>query len=72
VVLEGKIKIGKNCYIAPNVVLRNTTLADHVTIEAHSMIDGAVIQSHCQVDHSRGYVQYRFRGERAHLAISLR
>lgn len=49
VVLEGKVSIGKNSYIGPNVVLRNSILADHVTIEANSVIDGAIIGSQCQI-----------------------
>lgn len=44
VIVEGTVKIGSNCSIGPNVVLKNTTIKDNVTILANSVIDGAVIK----------------------------
>ncbi len=49
VILEGKVKIGKNCSIGPHCILRNTTIADDVEIRAFSYIDEATIASHCVI-----------------------
>jgi bifunctional UDP-N-acetylglucosamine pyrophosphorylase/glucosamine-1-phosphate N-acetyltransferase len=49
VVIEGTVVIGKACYIGPNVVLKNVTLADHVRIEASCVVEGAVIGASCHI-----------------------
>lgn len=43
VILEGEVNIGENCYIGPNVLLKNVTLGDHVEIAANSVVNGALI-----------------------------
>lgn len=49
VVFEGHVEIGSECYIGPNVILKDVTLGDHVTIEANSVIEGAKIAAHAKV-----------------------
>ncbi len=49
VILEGTVRIGNNCYIGPNTLLRNTLLGDNVTIQANSVIDGADIGNDCRI-----------------------
>lgn len=49
VMMEGTVQVGANCYIGPNVILRNVTLGDYVRIEANSVIDGAEIHDFCVV-----------------------
>lgn len=49
VVLEGRVTIGKDSDIGPNVVIKNTTIGQHVKIHANTVIDGAVIEDGCEV-----------------------
>lgn len=49
VVLEGKIRIGKNSKIGPHVVLKNVTLGNNVEIRANTVIEDATIASNCIV-----------------------
>lgn len=49
VILEGKIKIGNQCHIGPNVYLKNVELADGVKIRANSVIENAYIEHHCEI-----------------------
>ena len=41
VVLQGKVKIGKHVYIAPNCIITDSILADNVTVHANTVIEGA-------------------------------
>ncbi len=43
VLLEGNVTVGQDCYIGPNVVLRDCVIGDHVTIKENTVIDQAVI-----------------------------
>ncbi len=49
VVMEGTIKMGSNCTIGPNVVLKDVELGDHVEIQANTIVEGARIASHASV-----------------------
>ncbi len=49
VVLEGKIKIGKNSKIGPHVVLKNVTIGDNVEIRANTVIEDAIIANNCTI-----------------------
>lgn len=49
VVMAGKIRIGKNSQIGPNVYLKNVIIGDNVTILANSVIEDAEIADNCQV-----------------------
>lgn len=49
VILEGRVVIGKNSHIGPNVLLKNVEVGDGVTILANSVIEGAIIGDHCEV-----------------------
>lgn len=49
VILEGTVKIGNRVSIAPNTLLRNTTIGDGCVIQANSVIDNAIIGNHCNI-----------------------
>lgn len=49
VLLEGEIVMGSNCYIGPNVILKNVKLGDHVRIEANSVMEDALVRENCVV-----------------------
>jgi len=49
VVIEGAVKIGSNCSIGPNVVLRDSTIEDNVSILANSVVEGAIIKSEASI-----------------------
>lgn len=49
VIFEGKNTIGKNCYIGPGCIIKDSIIADNVIIQAHSIIDSAQIYSHTEV-----------------------
>jgi len=44
-VVEGKVVVGSNCRIGPNVVLKDCVIADNVEIRAFTHIDGATVAS---------------------------
>ena len=47
VILEGRVVIGDECIIGPNVMLCNTELGARVEVRANSVIDGAEIATGC-------------------------
>ncbi len=49
VIIEGNVKIGNQCYIGANTILRNTMIGNNVTIQANSVIDGAEIAEDCLI-----------------------
>jgi len=49
VVLEGKIRIGKNSTIGPHVVLKNVTIGDNVEILSNTVIEDATIANNCTI-----------------------
>ncbi|EKD77797.1 MAG: hypothetical protein ACD_42C00172G0001 [uncultured bacterium] len=49
VILEGKVVIGSQTEIGPNVYIKNSTVGQRVKILANSVIEGAVIEDDCEV-----------------------
>lgn len=49
VILEGTVKIGTNCEIGPNVIIKNSTIGDHVKIFSNSIIENSLIENHCEI-----------------------
>ncbi len=49
VILEGRVVIGDECEIGPNVILRNTEISARTKVRANSIIDGAEIASDCLI-----------------------
>lgn len=49
VVLEGRIRIGKGCYVGPQVLLRDVEIKDGAFIFANSVLEGAVLGEGCRV-----------------------
>ncbi|MFT6407555.1 MAG: bifunctional UDP-N-acetylglucosamine pyrophosphorylase/glucosamine-1-phosphate N-acetyltransferase [Arenicella sp.] len=41
VVLQGKVRVGRNVYIAPNCVITDSVLADNVIVHPNTVIEGA-------------------------------
>ena len=41
VVLQGKVRIGRHVYIAPNCIITDSILADHVTVHPNTVIEGS-------------------------------
>lgn len=44
---EGDVKLGKDCYIEPNCILRDVTIGDNTYIKANSLLENSVIDSNC-------------------------
>ncbi len=49
VVMEGKVKIGANSEIGPNVYLKNVDIGENVRVLANSVIEGAKIGDNCEI-----------------------
>jgi len=49
VVIEGRVEIGSNCNIGPNVMIKNTIIEDEVTLLANSVIEGAHIKKGARI-----------------------
>lgn len=49
VLIMGEVRIGENCVIGANCILKNCTLGDYVTVKPNTIIDGATISSHAVV-----------------------
>ncbi|MEK6731060.1 MAG: bifunctional UDP-N-acetylglucosamine diphosphorylase/glucosamine-1-phosphate N-acetyltransferase GlmU [Pseudomonadota bacterium] len=49
VIIEGVVKVGANCLIGSNVILRHATLGDHVEVKPNSIIEEATIANHCTI-----------------------
>ena len=49
VILEGRVVIGRNSRIGPNVWLKDVEIGTDVDIFSHSVIEGAVIEGSCKV-----------------------
>jgi bifunctional UDP-N-acetylglucosamine pyrophosphorylase/glucosamine-1-phosphate N-acetyltransferase len=47
VVLEGEVRLGRNVYLGPGVVVRDSTLGDGVRVEAHTVIESAQVAANC-------------------------
>jgi len=49
VVIEGEVRVGSNCTIEQNVLLRNVTIGNNVTIRANSVLEEAIVGDNCEV-----------------------
>ena len=49
VVLQGRVRIGRNVYIAPNCVIIDSILADNVTVHPNTVIEGSELGAHVNV-----------------------
>lgn len=49
VVFEGKVSLGKKCFIGPNCVIKNATLGGNVIVEAHSIIEDSYVEANCHI-----------------------
>lgn len=49
VIFEGRVIIGKNSRIGPNVLLKNVEIGENVAILANSVVEGAIIADSCQI-----------------------
>ena len=49
VIIEGEVQLGDGVQIGPNVVLRNSNIAEGVCIDANCVVDGTVIKEGCQI-----------------------
>ena len=48
-VFEGKVVLGEDCVIGPNVVLRDVVLGAGVEVKANSVVEGATIAEHVTI-----------------------
>lgn len=49
VIIEGKVTIGSNTKIGPNVILRNVQIGENVEIKANCVLEDAIIENECAV-----------------------
>ncbi len=49
VVMEGKIKMGDNVYIAPNCIIKNSVIGNNVQVLANSIIENSIIGKDCVI-----------------------
>ena len=49
VIIEGKVKIGKNSNIGPHVMLKNCVIGDNVTINSNVVIEESTVGNDCSV-----------------------
>lgn len=49
VIFEGKVTLGRGCFIGPNCIIKNSWLGDNVIIEANSIIEDSRIESSAHV-----------------------
>lgn len=47
VVFEGKVTLGRNCFIEPHCILRNVTLGDNVHVKANSLLEDSTAGNNC-------------------------
>ena len=47
VVLEGQVSLGRNVYLGPGVVVRDSSLGDGVRVEPHTVVEGASVAANC-------------------------
>jgi bifunctional UDP-N-acetylglucosamine pyrophosphorylase/glucosamine-1-phosphate N-acetyltransferase len=48
-IFEGEVRLGNRVKIGPNVLIRNSHIADDCLVEANSIVDSAQIAAQCQV-----------------------
>lgn len=49
VIIEGTVKIGSNCHIGPNVILRNSIIGDNVHVDENSVIQDSIVGNDCKI-----------------------
>ena len=49
VIFEGKVKIGNNCIIGANCILKDVELKDHVIIKPNSMLEDTIVESKAEI-----------------------
>ena len=49
VILEGKVRIGKNSNIGANAILKNVTVGEGVEIQPNSILEDTTVADHCSV-----------------------
>lgn len=48
-IFEGIVKLGKNCIIEPNCILKNVVLGDDVIVKANSYLEDVVVSNNCDI-----------------------
>ncbi|NKB76077.1 MAG: UDP-N-acetylglucosamine diphosphorylase/glucosamine-1-phosphate N-acetyltransferase [Gammaproteobacteria bacterium] len=49
VIFEGKVSIGKNCFIGANSIIKNSRIGNNCTIEPNSLIDQSIVGNDCNI-----------------------
>jgi bifunctional UDP-N-acetylglucosamine pyrophosphorylase/glucosamine-1-phosphate N-acetyltransferase len=47
VVLEGRVSLGRDVYLGPGVLVRDSALGDAVRVQPHTVIEGADVAANC-------------------------